>query len=341
MTATRERAELFWRMSVPISALLLVLLAIPLSYVNPRMGRSFNLVAAAFLYMLYSNCLNIVQSFIAQGRISLLAGALIIHTVAAVVVVLLFRNQLSVTGLFRLRSRHSRMKTLTRYIGREVLYAILLIFGALLMLFAFFDLIHELGDVGKDGYTSGRALLFVALQCSVATVRTLSGRGADRHAVRDGATRRQFGIHGDARVGRIADAGHSGRSCASACRWRSRRFSPANSSRRRPSDSRSRFACRRRDRRTGSSRSSSQSGFWFKQDQTFVNIRSVLSDMTLLGVRIYEFDRDLRLKSRARRRFGQLRRRRALAPGQRDHDHVLGRRRDARASRQGRIWQRC
>ncbi len=40
-----------------------------------------------------------------------------------------------------------------------------------------------------------------------------------------------------------------------------------------------------------------QSGFWFKQDLTFVNIRSVLHDMTLIGVRIYEFDRDLRLKS--------------------------------------------
>jgi lipopolysaccharide export system permease protein len=40
-----------------------------------------------------------------------------------------------------------------------------------------------------------------------------------------------------------------------------------------------------------------QSGFWFKQDQNFANIRSLLADMTLLGVRIYEFDRDLRLKA--------------------------------------------
>jgi lipopolysaccharide export system permease protein len=40
-----------------------------------------------------------------------------------------------------------------------------------------------------------------------------------------------------------------------------------------------------------------ESGFWFKQDLTFVNIKSVLPDTTLLGVRIYEFDRDLRLKA--------------------------------------------
>ena len=55
------------------------------------------------------------------------------------------------------------MKTLTRYIGREVLLAILLIFGALIMLFAFFDLIHELGDVGKADYTLGTALLVFVL----------------------------------------------------------------------------------------------------------------------------------------------------------------------------------
>jgi lipopolysaccharide export system permease protein len=34
-----ERAELFWRLSVPISALVLTLLAVPLAYVNPRIGR--------------------------------------------------------------------------------------------------------------------------------------------------------------------------------------------------------------------------------------------------------------------------------------------------------------
>ena len=55
------------------------------------------------------------------------------------------------------------MKTLQRYIGRDVLSATLLIFTALIMLFAFFDLIHELGDVGRNGYTISAALLFVTL----------------------------------------------------------------------------------------------------------------------------------------------------------------------------------
>ena len=102
-SGTPERAELFWRLSVPISAFVLLLLAIPLSYVNPRMGRSFNLVSAAFMYMVYSNCLNIMQSVIAQGRLSMLTGLVLIHSVAIVVVFILFRNRLSVFGLFRRR----------------------------------------------------------------------------------------------------------------------------------------------------------------------------------------------------------------------------------------------
>ncbi len=95
-----DRAELFWRISVPISALVLTLLAVPLAYVNPRMGRSFNFFAAMFLYMLYSNCLNIVQSLIAQGRLDFWAGLVLPHVIALAVVVVLFRHQLSVAGLF-------------------------------------------------------------------------------------------------------------------------------------------------------------------------------------------------------------------------------------------------
>jgi lipopolysaccharide export system permease protein len=90
-----ERAELFWRLSVPISALVLTLLAVPLSHVNPRMGRSFNLLSAAFLYMVYSNGLNIVQSFIAQGKLGFWTGLLLPHAIALVVVLMLFGQRLS------------------------------------------------------------------------------------------------------------------------------------------------------------------------------------------------------------------------------------------------------
>jgi len=97
-----ERSELFWRLSVPIMALLLTLAAVPLGQVNPRMGRSFNLLAAAFIYMVYSNGLNIVQSLIAQGKVGFWAGLLVPHLAAALLVVVLFRHRMSVSG-WRLR----------------------------------------------------------------------------------------------------------------------------------------------------------------------------------------------------------------------------------------------
>jgi len=55
------------------------------------------------------------------------------------------------------------MRTLTRYVSRDVLFSTLLIFTALLMLFSFFDLINEMKDVGKGSYTLTAAVLFVAL----------------------------------------------------------------------------------------------------------------------------------------------------------------------------------
>ena len=157
---------MFWRISIPLSALVLTVLAIPLAYVNPRVGRSFNLLSGVFLYMLYSNTLNVVQSLIAQGKVNFWVGLALPHLVAVAIVLVLFSNQLSVLGLVRnpFARRASAMKTLTRYIGREVLASIALIFASLVLLFAFFDLINELGDVGRDGYSASAALLFVALQ---------------------------------------------------------------------------------------------------------------------------------------------------------------------------------
>ena len=42
---------------MPLSALILALLAIPMSFVNPRAGRSVNLLFALLTYMVYSNLL--------------------------------------------------------------------------------------------------------------------------------------------------------------------------------------------------------------------------------------------------------------------------------------------
>lgn len=72
-------AELQWRLAIPISALILVLLAVPLSFVDRRTGRSLNLMFALLIYIIYNNILSIFQAWITQGRLSTMIGLWPVH----------------------------------------------------------------------------------------------------------------------------------------------------------------------------------------------------------------------------------------------------------------------
>lgn len=95
-------AELSWRIGLPLSALILALIAIPLSFVNPRAGRSMNLILALLVYMVYSNLLSIVQAWIAESHVSLAAGLWGVHLCMFVLLLLLFYRRLMVFSIFRL-----------------------------------------------------------------------------------------------------------------------------------------------------------------------------------------------------------------------------------------------
>jgi lipopolysaccharide export system permease protein len=82
--------ELTWRVGLPISALILSLLAVPLAFVNPRGGRSLNLILALLIYLVYSNCMSMVQAWVVQGRIGVAAGIMGVHAVMLVLLALLF-----------------------------------------------------------------------------------------------------------------------------------------------------------------------------------------------------------------------------------------------------------
>jgi lipopolysaccharide export system permease protein len=102
---TRQNiAELHWRIALPISVILLALVAIPLSFVNPRSGRSLNLLNALLIYMIYSSMLSTFQAWVAQGRISPEIGLWPVHAGVFVLLVLLFYKRSSVTGFSRLWS---------------------------------------------------------------------------------------------------------------------------------------------------------------------------------------------------------------------------------------------
>ena len=55
------------------------------------------------------------------------------------------------------------MKTIRRYLANEILSNTVLVFVALLGLFAFFDLIQELGELNKGDYRLSFILLYVLL----------------------------------------------------------------------------------------------------------------------------------------------------------------------------------
>ncbi|CAG9176015.1 Lipopolysaccharide export system permease protein LptF [Cupriavidus laharis] len=89
---TRENlGELLWRISLPILAFNFVMIAIPLAYVNPRLGRYTPLVFAVLIYLTYSNMINLAQSWVRSGSIPFWLAWWPIHLVVFLAALLMFR----------------------------------------------------------------------------------------------------------------------------------------------------------------------------------------------------------------------------------------------------------
>ena len=101
-------SELQWRIGLPISAAVLALLAIPLGFVNPRAGRSLNLILEIVLYMLYNNMISVSNAWVGQGKLSPVAGFLGIHSVMLAITALMFYRRMT---LFSLRGVMARRRT--------------------------------------------------------------------------------------------------------------------------------------------------------------------------------------------------------------------------------------
>ena len=66
VVAGPDRAELQWRLSTPLSTLLLALLAIPLSRGRPRQGRYARILLALVIYAVYFNALDVSRTWVEQ-----------------------------------------------------------------------------------------------------------------------------------------------------------------------------------------------------------------------------------------------------------------------------------
>ncbi|PAX99475.1 LPS export ABC transporter permease LptF [Pseudoalteromonas sp. HM-SA03] len=79
MDTPQAKAQLQLRLSAPISVVLLTLLAVPLSFVNPRQGKFAKLVPAITLYLGYFIVLNTGTFLLAEGKVAASIGLWWIH----------------------------------------------------------------------------------------------------------------------------------------------------------------------------------------------------------------------------------------------------------------------
>lgn len=182
---------------------------------------------------------------------------------------------------------------LRRHIAREIYGATLFVAVAFLSLFAFFDLINELGEVGRGQYKLQHAIAFVLLSAPshvyelapvavlIGTLYALSQLAANsEYAVMRGSglsPLRAAGILLRIGIAFVVVTYAFGELIAPIAERAAREFKLSATS----SVVAQEF----------------RSGLWVKDDVRFVNVREVRPDATLSGVRIYEFDTDHRLQT--------------------------------------------
>jgi lipopolysaccharide export system permease protein len=185
------------------------------------------------------------------------------------------------------------MRTLRRYIATEIMVATALVTAALLMLFAFFDLIDQIKDLGRGVYNMRRILVHVLLSVPdhayglfpvAALIGTLFAL-AQLVAGSEYTVMRTSGVSTARFAATLATIGIGfgvltfvfGEFIAPPAEQLAQRL--------------------RSQAITGLIAQEFRSGLWIKDDRRFINVIEVLPDSTLRGVRIYEFDAASRLVS--------------------------------------------
>jgi len=82
-TDLAKRAELHWRVALPIMCIVLTLLALPLSRLRPRQGRYSRVGLAILIYFLYSNLISAGKVWVARGVVPEPLGLWWVHAAVA------------------------------------------------------------------------------------------------------------------------------------------------------------------------------------------------------------------------------------------------------------------
>jgi lipopolysaccharide export system permease protein len=185
------------------------------------------------------------------------------------------------------------LRTLYRYFSREIYGATLFVFFAFLSLFAFFDLINELDDLGRGEYRLQHVLLFVLLLVpthiyELFPIAVLIGT---LYALAHLAGNSEYTVMRSSGLSPAAAGGmllRVGLAFVVLTFVFGELISPASE----------RAARRLKLQQTSSVVAHEfRTGLWLKDDRRFVNVREVLPNATLSGIRIFEFDAEYRLTS--------------------------------------------
>jgi lipopolysaccharide export system permease protein len=91
-----SRSQVMWRIALPLAALNLALLAIPLGAVNPRLGRSGDLLIAGLVGLVYMNLINLSRGWISNGQLNFGLGVWLVHGIFAALMVYMMWRKLRV-----------------------------------------------------------------------------------------------------------------------------------------------------------------------------------------------------------------------------------------------------
>jgi lipopolysaccharide export system permease protein len=86
----KRAAEFQWRFSIALSALLLALLAVPLSAVRPRQSRYVMLLPAILIYIFYINLLFVARRWVEQGVVPVSIGMWWVHGLMLLLIAISF-----------------------------------------------------------------------------------------------------------------------------------------------------------------------------------------------------------------------------------------------------------
>ena len=76
-----HRAELQWRISVPLSTIILAIFAVPLARSQPRAGRYGRLAIGLLVFIVYFNLLSAAKAWVEKGEIDPTLGLWWVHGV--------------------------------------------------------------------------------------------------------------------------------------------------------------------------------------------------------------------------------------------------------------------